>query len=977
MPTPNTIPDFMNDLQKQTTGDLHTDDYSRILYSTDASLYQVMPHGVLFPKTVEDIHAAAELAAKYRVPLLPRAAGTSLAGQTVNEALVIDMTRHLDQILEVNAEEKWVRVQPGVVFDTLNQYLQPMGLKFGPDPATGNRAALGGIIGNNATGSHSLVYGMGADHIIGANVVLSDGSLAVFEPLEADLVAQRRQQSNLEGEIYRRIWDISHNQAGIIRAGTPRHWRRCGGYNLDRFVDGVSYNYPQDPRFNLARLICGSEGTLAVMTELKLNLVPTPSKTALAILHFDDLYTALNAVTTILEVEPSAIELLDNLGLTMCREVPAYARLLATFAEGNPYCILVTEFYGETEAELQAKIERLTRHLNQQKAGQTHIVPIIDPALQNNVWSVRKAGLGLLMSVKGDYKPIPFIEDAAVPVEHLPEYIANIETFCNDLGTNMVCYAHASAGCLHVRPIINTKLAQEVDKLPTISRHAIEILGQYGGAFSSEHGDGRARSWLNEAFFGPDLYGLYKEVKHAFDPHNLLNPGNIVEAPSMTENLRFGADYQTITVKEHIDFSEDQGFHRAVEMCNGAGVCLKRTDGTMCPSFMATRDEEHSTRGRANMLRAALSGILPPEELTSERMFEVMDLCIECKACKSECPSSVDMAKIKLEFLAHYFEKHGTPLRSLIFGDIALWSRLSSGPQAPLINWFMGLGLVKWGLDKFMGISQERQMPKFARHPFHRWFKKHTPGPAVQPGKKVVLFNDTFNTYNYPHVAIAGTEVLEALGYEIMLPGHKCCGRAMISKGLVNKARRAAQDTVDRLAPFAEQGIPIVGLEPSCLLSMRDEYHYLLPDDPRVPVVADHCYTFEEFMAKLADDGALDLSLFTDRARHILLHGHCQQKSLVGTAPSQRALTLPAGYTVSEVDSGCCGLAGSFGYESEHYEISMTIGERRLFPAVREQADDTIIAAAGASCRQQVKQGTGQQVMHPAEILRDALKDSR
>jgi Fe-S oxidoreductase len=483
---------------------------------------------------------------------------------------------------------------------------------------------------------------------------------------------------------------------------------------------------------------------------------------------------------------------------------------------------------------------------------------------------------------------------------------------------------------------------------------------------------------LNEKFFGPELYGLFKTVKQTFDPHHILNPGNVVDGPDMTENLRFGAGYQVIPLKEHLDFSEDMGFHRAVEMCNGAGICRQKTVGTMCPSFMVTDDEEHSTRGRANALRAALSGILPPEALTSKRMYEVMDLCIECKACKAECPSSVDMAKIKFEFLSQYYDKHGAPWRSKLFADIALWSRLASGPQAPLINWFMRNGLVKWGLEKFMGISRQRQMPEFTSRPFNRWFKKRQPASTVQPGKKVVLFNDTFNTYNYPHVAVAATEVLEAAGFEIILPGHKCCGRPMISKGLVHKARKAAQDTVDRLAPFAEQGIPIVGLEPSCLLSMRDEYLYLLPDDARVTIVAEHCYTFEEFMAKLAGEGQLNLE-FTDEAhlnggRQILLHGHCQQKSLVGTAPSKRTLTVPAGYTITEVDSGCCGLAGSFGYEAEHYDISLAMGERRLFPAVREQDETVTIAAAGASCRQQVKHGTGKQVMHPAEILRAAIK---
>jgi Fe-S oxidoreductase len=445
----------------------------------------------------------------------------------------------------------------------------------------------------------------------------------------------------------------------------------------------------------------------------------------------------------------------------------------------------------------------------------------------------------------------------------------------------------------------------------------------------------------------------------------------------MTENLRFGADYDVISVSEHLDFRDDQGFHRAVEMCNGAGVCRKKTTGTMCPSFMVTRDEEHSTRGRANALRNALSGTLPAQELTSERMYEVMDLCIECKACKAECPSSVDMAKIKFEFLSQYYEKHSVSLRTRVFADIATWSRISSGVLAPLVNWTLRAELVRWGLERFLGITRQRTLPEFARHPFSHWFQHRQNGgspPSNRPGSRgqVVLFNDTFNNYNYPQVAIAATEVLESAGFEVLLSGHKCCGRPMISKGLVDKARNAAQHTVDCLAPFAEQGIPIVGLEPSCLLSVRDEYLYLLPDDPRVKTIAEHCYTFEEFIAKLADEGELELD-FREDVGHVLLHGHCHQKSLVGTNPSLRTLTLP-GYEVTEVDSGCCGMAGAFGYEAEHYDISLAMAERRLLPTVREQSQDTLIAAAGVSCRQQIKHGSGRYALHPAEILRAALK---
>ncbi len=968
------IHDFLNELKKQVAGDLRTDSYSLAQYSTDASIYQVKPHGVLIPKVIEDVHAAVEAAAKYKVPLLPRAAGSSLAGQAVNEALVIDTTRHLDQVLEVNTGEQWVRVQPGIVLDELNLYLKQFGLQFGPDPASSNRAAMGGIVSNNSTGSHSIMYGMTADHVLETGVILSDGTRASFGPLDNSQLAQRLAQNGLEGKIYRCIRDIAHNQAGIIRAGTPRHWRRCGGYNLDRFIDGgVSFKYKEDPRFNLARLMCGAEGTLGIITDIKLNLVPQPARTALAIVHFESLHEALSATPTILQVGPSAVELLDNLGLTMCREVPEYARLMTYFIEGAPNCVLITEFYGETEAELKSKIERLRAHLKNEQIGFTTIVPAMSTEVQTKVWTVRKVGLGLLMSIKGDHKPIPFIEDAAVPVEHLSDYVISIEQFCNDLGTEVAYYAHASGGCIHIRPLINTKVATEVDKLPKITEFSVELLGQYGGSFSSEHGDGRARSWLNEKFFGKELYGLYQDVKHVFDPDNIFNPGNIVEGGPMTENLRFGADYRVLPVQEQLDFSNDLGFYRAVEMCNGAGICRKKTTGTMCPSFMVTREEEQSTRGRANSLRAALSGALPPEEFTGKRMYEVMDLCVECKACKAECPSSVDMAKIKTEFLAQYYDKNGVPFRSRIFADIAFWSHLSSGLTAPPANWVLGNPLVRWGMEKFMGISHQRQLPPFAGEPFTRWFARRTP-PVQKGSKKVVLFNDTFNTFNYPHVSIAATEVLEAAGFKVILPGHKCCGRPMISKGLVKQARRAAQDTINRLFPLAGQGLPVVGLEPGCLLTIRDEYFYLLPHDKeRVKLVADHCFTFEEFFAKLANEGELSLE-FDETPQQVLLHGHCHQKSLVGTEPSKQILSLPANFSVEEVDSGCCGMAGSFGYEAEHYDISMAMAERRLLPAVRKQEDGTIIAAAGVSCRQQIKHGTGKQAQHPAEILRAAMK---
>lgn len=968
------IREFIDELKPRVSGDLRTDQYSKILYSTDASIYQVMPYGVLIPQTVEDVHAAVECAKKYGVPIVPRTGGSSLAGQAINEALVIDMTRHLDQVIEVNTDERWVRVQPGIVLDELNIHLRPMGLQFGPDPASSNRAAMGGIVSNNSTGSHSIMYGMTADHVLEMDVILGDGHQTHFQALSSDELRQYQQRAGLEGDIYRRINALTEANKEVILEGTPRHWRRCGGYNLDRFVDGASFLYPHDQRFNLSKLVCGAEGGLAVMTEIKLNLVPIPKQTAIAIVQFDDLHTALSAVPTILEVQPSAVELLDNLGLTMCRNVPEYARLLQTFIEGEPYCVLITEFYGENEAELRSKIDHLKTHIQQQKVGDKGIIPVIEKSRQLNVWTVRKVGLGLLMSIKGDHKPIPFIEDAAVPVEHLAEYVLKIEQYCHDIGTDVAYYAHASAGCVHIRPLVNTKVASEVAKLPDIVDFSVDLLKGYGGSLSSEHGDGRARSWANERFFGPSLYKLYQNVKHTFDPDNIFNPGTIVDPKPMIDDLRYGENYDVIPLRPKLDFSHEQGFNRAVEMCNGAGICRKKTTGTMCPSFMVTREEEHSTRGRANSLRAAMSGRLPAKEFTSKRMYEVMDLCISCKACKSECPSSVDMGKIKTEFQAQYFEANGTPIRSLLFGNIAGISRLSSGILSSLANWGVNNSLVKSLLDSILGISKSRSLPQFAKQPFTAWFNKRE--KPILNGKskgRVVLFNDTFNTYNYPQTAIAATEVLEAIGFEVVLPGIKCCGRPSISKGLVEHARELAADTIERLLPFAEQNIPIIGLEPSCILTLRDEYLYLLPNDERVQKVADCTITFEEFIADLAEKSELDLEFIVDQ-RELLLHGHCHQKALVGTDPSKQTLTLPANYSVSEVDSGCCGMAGSFGYEKEHYDISLKMGERRLLPAVREAEDDTIIVAAGVSCRQQIKHGTGKQALHPAEVLRDAIK---
>lgn len=1003
----------ISELENRIGGDLRSDAYSRMLYSTDASIYQVQPHAVLIPRNIEDVHAAVETAAEFGVPVLARAAGSSLAGQAVGEAIIIDFTRHLDAILDIDPDARAVRVQPGVVLGSLNAVLAEHGLKFGPDPASANRAGMGGIVSNNSTGAHSILYGMTADHVMETNVILSDGSRARLGPIESDRFGLYDRDGSLEGRIVRGIRKMveAERNRRIILDATPRHWRRCGGYNIDRFVEGASYRVERDSRFNLSNLICGAEGTLAVIEDVTLSLVPLPKQTGLAIVHFDDLAAALSAVTVILESDPSAIELLDRLGMSMCREVPVWRRSLESFVEGAPECILITEYYGESESEVVSKIDRLKIRLTKARSGSGSVVQITSREGQKIVWSVRRAGLGILMSIKGDHKPIPFIEDAAVPTEHLSHYVTEVEKFCNGLGVRVAYYAHASAGCIHIRPLINTKSAREIALLPEITSFAIELLHGNGGVLSSEHGDGRARSGFNEAFYGPDMYGLFREVKGLFDPNNLLNPGNIVNAQQMTINLRYGTDYKVQLPETHLDFSMDMGIDRAVETCNGAGVCRQLTSGTMCPSFMATRDEEHSTRGRANALRAVLSGFAgsglvsgrtapggsSPVSFMSRgstqgglgghRLLQTMDLCLECKACVSECPSSVDMAKLKVEVLAQHHDMHGVPFRARLFSSVAAQNRIRTGPVAPILNSFLGLKSVRWLADRFLGISRFRRLPPVAEESFTSWFERHEERRVdrfrprgnqsaktrqPEPLPKVVLFNDTFNTYNYPETSIAATLFLEAAGFHVVLSGHRCCGRPMISKGLVSEAKRAARETIDCLIAFADAGLPIIGLEPSCLLTLKDEYRYLLPGDGRVERVAAKAVLFEEFVAELAESGSLHVA-FSDVSRHILFHGHCHQKALIGTASSMTALAIPPGFRVTEIDAGCCGMAGSFGYEKEHYALSQKIGEQRLYPAVREANEETIVAASGVSCREQILHGTGRKALHPAEILWDAV----
>ena len=965
--------DLERELRKVIRGDVRFDPASKLLYSTDASMYQMEPVGVVIPRDGDDVQAALELSRTHGVALLSRGGGTSLTGQTVNHALVLDFSRYLNNVIEVNREEKWARVQPGVVQDELNHHVRPLGLLFGPDTSTSNRATVGGMLGNNSGGSHSIAYGLTVDHVIEITALLADGSKAVFgEVTPAEFEAKTRLTS-LEGAIYREVARIRETYAAEIRARYPTQWRRVAGYNLNELL-GVSVR-PHSlagggnarPRpFSMARLITGSEGTFVTILEAKMRLVDRPKRTGLDVIHFRDIQEALECSQSILETGPYAVELTDKMILDLARGNIEQSKRMG-FVQGDPAAILMVEYAGDDEAEVRAKIDALEARRQRERFGYANSIAV-DPAEQQSMWKLRKAGLGLLFGTHGDAKPLAFVEDTAVDPRHLAKFVARFREIFTRHGVDGAYYGHCSVGCLHIRPAIDIKTARGIEQVKTIADEITDLVVEFNGTISSEHGDGRARSPFLERMYGPTIMQAFRELKRAFDPDNRLNPGNIVASPAVTEHLRYGAQYKTWEPITLLDFSERGGYAAAVEMCNGVGECRKKLEGTMCPSYMVTKDEEHSTRGRANALRAVLSGKLPPSEFTGRRLYEVMDLCLECKGCKAECPANVDMAKMKYEFLHHYYQANGLPLRNKLFGRIARVNALSA-PLAGVVNWVNGLAPTRWLLEKLAGIDRRRPLPALASETFTEWFGKR-PAPARAPRGDVVLFHDTFVTYNTPAIGRAAVRVLDAAGYRVVLVDRKCCGRPLISKGMLEEAREHSRWNVAQLAPYARRGVPIVGLEPSCLLTLRDETVDLVrSDDARM--VATQTFLFEEFLLRERAQG-LELP-FAGNGRKALLHGHCHQKAMVGTAPTVAALTW-AGFEVSEVDSGCCGMAGSFGFEKEHYDISVALGNRRLAPAVKAVPADTVVVAPGISCRQQIEHLAGRRAQHPAEALADALR---
>lgn len=965
-------------LKSTLEGDLYIDDVSKILYATDASAYREKPLAVTLPKTNEDIKKIIAFARENNTSVIPRTAGTSLAGQVVGDGIVVDVSRYMTRILEINKEEKWVRVQPGVILEVMNKTLEPFGLYFGPETSTANRCMIGGMVGNNACGLHSLIYGSTREHTLSTHVILSDGSEAEFKAISNEEFLKASKKDSLEGAIYRNIQKILSNteNQGNIRKEFPHPEipRRNTGYAIDLLLESSPFSENKDS-FNFSKLIAGSEGTLALITEIKLNLIELPPKEkAIVCAHFNTLNEALEANLVALKFKPGAVELMDKTILDLTKDNHEQQKN-RFFIEGEPGAILMIEFARESKEEIVELAKDMEN--NMRASGFGYHFPVVWGNDIKKVWNLRKAGLGILSNLKGDAKPVSVIEDTAVHPKDLPDYIKDFNVLLNKHNLKCVYHAHIATGELHLRPILNLKDKKDVELFHIIAEETAKLVKKYKGSLSGEHGDGRLRGEFIPLMIGESNYELIKQIKQTWDPYNVFNPGKIVDTPKMNTSLRYEPGKPTREIDTVFDFSNVGGIIRAAEKCNGSGDCRKTeiTGGTLCPSYMATRDEKSTTRARANVLREILTHSDKKNPFDSKEIYEVMDLCLSCKACKSECPSSVDVTKLKAEFLQHYYDEHGVPLRSWLIANISKINQLGSIMPA-ITNFFMGNKFTSKFMMNSMGFSDKRSMPLLYKTTLKRWFSKYTKHFSVNSNKTVYLFNDEFTNFNDTEIGINSIQLLTKLGYEVKIPSHTVSGRTYLSKGLVRKAKKIAIKNVTALSSIVSENAPLVGIEPSAILTFRDEYPDLVGDKlkERAIQLGNHALMIDEFLEREMKAGNIKKEQFTSESKSIKLHGHCQQKAVASTNPTNFILSFPENFVVEEIPSGCCGMAGSFGYEKEHYDVSMKVGELVLFPAVREASTETIIAAPGTSCRHQIKDGTKRDAQHPVEILYQALK---
>jgi FAD/FMN-containing dehydrogenase/Fe-S oxidoreductase len=970
----------LKELSSRLEGELYLDDTMRLLYATDASAYQEKPLAVAIPKSVIDLKTLIAFAKENHTSLIPRTAGTSLAGQVVGNGIVVDVSKNFTKIIEFNKDEHWVRVQPGVIRDELNMFLKPYGFLFGPETSTANRAMMGGMVGNNSCGSNSIVYRSTREHLLEVNALLSDGSEAIFKAISIDEFHEKCEGENLEANIYKTVRSLLSNYDNQveIRKEFPKKSveRRNTGYAVDILLDTAPFTAGTED-FNFCKLIAGSEGTLAFITEIKLNVDPIPAdETGLLCVHFNSIDEALRANLIALKYNPRASELIDNYILECTKDNIEQSKN-RFFVKGDPAAILVIELTAATREGIVSMANDCEAEMR--NAGLGYHFPLLFGDDSKKIWSLRKAGLGLLGNMPGDEKGVPVIEDTAVDVNDLPSYISEFNKILQKYNLHAIHYAHAGSGELHLRPIINLKTVEGNRLFRIIAEEIATLVKKYNGSLSGEHGDGRLRGEFIKQMVGEKNYELFKTIKHTWDPQNIFNPNKIVDTPPMNTMLRYTPGQKTPAFKTIFRYYNQDVLQHA-EQCNGTGDCRKTelSGGTMCPSYMATKNEKDTTRARANILRAFLTNSKKINRFDHKEIYEVMDLCISCKGCKSECPSNVDMAKLKAEFLQQYYDANGVPLRSKLIANFNKSAKL--GSIAPgIYNFMMENSATSSLVKKFAGFAPKRSMPSLHKISLQKWYKKrkkNTNGNGNTKKQKVYLFCDEFTNYNDTEIGIKAILLLEKLGYEVIIPQHEESGRAWLSKGLLRDAKVIANKNIKALGKIVTADTPLIGIEPSAILTFRDEYIDLADDEnfAAAKQLSKNVFLIDEFIANEIDKGNIDQYLFTTERRLIKLHGHCQQKALSSVAPSVKMMSLPENYSVEVIPSGCCGMAGSFGYEKEHYDISMKIGELVLLPAVRNAADDVIIAAPGTSCRHQVKDGTGKKALHTIEVLYDALK---
>lgn len=938
------IEDLSRAIGRQIQGEIRKSLVDRTIYSTDASNYRILPEAVVIPKTPQDIEITISEASARNIPVTVRGAGTSLAGQAVGEGIILDLSKYMNRVVDVDAGGRKVRVEPGISIDNLNRDLSSLGLMFGPDPSSASVATVGGAVANNATGAHSILYGMAGDHVISSNVVLADGSSL---ELSGENFKRRGGGPGIAEGLFEKLAALIKESGELVKTDFPKHWRRASGYSLNYFLDG---------EFNPAKLLASSEGTLAISTDFELNLVKKPLSSALCVIPFREIPEAMDSVSEILSHGPSAIELIDGTLIGLARRKKEFSNSLS-FIDGIPGSILVVEFQGDDERQTGERAKALAKSLN-------FAFAVLERGEQKKIWDVRKAGLGILMSDMGNQKPVPCIEDVSVPAENLARYTRDVISLLSEFGLKAAFYGHASAGCLHIRPLLDLREQRGVADMVALSERTLELVLRHSGVMSGEHGDGLQRSYLNEKLFGEGLYSVMKELKEIFDPQEVLNPGKVVCGPDSSLNLRTRKSAGDINTS--LDWSREGGLAAAAAMCNGQGICRKTAEGIMCPSYRATLDEGDTTRARANLLRELLLGHMDADMIYEKGFYDVFDLCVGCKACRTECPSGVDVGKMKTEFLALYKNKTGFTARDSLFARV---HEISSARSA--LPRFLNRALessFSRGLLSLAGISRRRSLPPMAKDTFSGWFRGRNREP--RNGKQVVYFHDTWSEFFYPEIGKAVIGTLESLGFEVLVERQrKCCGRPMLSTGMVEKARENAAHNVDVLSGYARRNIPVVFSEPSCLSAFRDEYADLLPGNESLDALLPNIHSVCEFV-RAQGDNFLDPG--KQRRGGILVHGHCHERS-VGDFAKTLSLLNDLGYDARSSDAGCCGMAGSFGYEKEHYDISKAMGECGLFPKIRNLRESERVCVTGISCLEQVSHFTGAVPVHVALLLEECI----